>query len=101
MPAECRRVPAAFDVPEPVQAARDLISHAALLPSFSTVQTCNEIAAFQSCSSASSILFPDFREEFVNSRDAAVSFIWYAIFAGGSSCGHGSSPGHPSVSSGG
>ena len=61
-----------------------------------TVQESNEIVAFQSCSPASSIPFPDFPEEFVNFRDAAVSFIWYAIFAGGSSCGHGGGRPHSS-----
>ena len=54
-----------------------------------TVQASNEIVTLRICSPASSIPFPDVREEFVNSRDAAVSFIWYAIFAGGSSCYHG------------
>ncbi len=54
-----------------------------------TAQARNEIVAFHGCSPASSIPFPDVREEFVNSPDAAMSFIWYAIFAGGSSCGHG------------
>jgi hypothetical protein len=50
------------------------------------VQESNDLVAFQSCWQASSLPFPDFREEFVNSRDAAMSFIWYAIFAAGSSC---------------
>jgi len=46
-----------------MQAANDLISHRALLVSF---QYC----------------FPHHaRECIVNSRDAAVSFIWYAILA--------------------
>jgi hypothetical protein len=52
-----------------------------------TVRARNEIVALWSRSPASSIPFLDFREEFVNSRDAEVSFIWYAILAGGSSCG--------------
>ena len=54
-----------------------------------SVQESNDSVAFQDCWPAYSIPFPDFRDEFVNSRDAAVSFTCYAIFAGGSSCGHG------------
>ena len=53
------------------------------------LEASKEIVALMSCSPTSSIPFPDVREEFVNSRDAEVSIIWYAIFAGGSSCSPG------------
>jgi hypothetical protein len=35
------------------------------------------------------IPFLSSREEIVNFRDVTMSFIWYAIFTGGSSCYHG------------